>query len=175
MFVTLYLPTIPTQALDTLYIYLEVGAAANATITGHIWLTLWCWAWSKSIELHRISMSKSMTELSRRHYTNVDWPWGQQHTSVPPRARWSPQNQSISRGHRPSYNRKWCLEASRRKTPGNALRHHVGICMGMPQGIMRSERVKSVHLKKFNAHCISKNIDIVIGLVPDVCCNLFQH
>ena len=95
MFVTLYLPTIPTQALDTLYI----------------------WKWEQLQMLQSLAM--------------FDWHFGAEHGVNP----WLSC---------PGDTRKWCLEASRRKTPGNALRHHVGICLGMPQGIMRSERVKGI-------------------------------
>ena len=85
-------------------IYLEGGAAPNTAITSHVWLTLWCWAWSKS-----------MTELSSRHQKMMPWGMTSENT-------WE------------------CLEAS------------CGLCLGMPQGIMRSEWVNIN--KIFNIHQI---------------------
>ena len=48
--------------VDKLFLSTATITATHATITGHVWLTLWCWAWSSS-----------MTELSRRHQKMMPW------------------------------------------------------------------------------------------------------
>ena len=84
------LPTIPTQALDKLYLYLEGGAGLNATITDHIRLT------------PNILLGYLYSHFGAKQGQKM-MPWGI--TSENPRE---------------------CLEAS------------CGLCLGMPQGIMRS-------------------------------------